>query len=353
MRATCISGAISTGAAPTARRSSSRPPATRPLEINSKRTGAWTNYLKRAEGKYKKSHDTRSFRSIGLDDIQLAIDVLTAIESIDINPAIRSIRNIAYAICTSLAGGNGTKYSGAHVDGEYARIGGEGGLPGYFTAKGAAPEPADPEPGVDPEPTDDPEPGDDPEPANDPEPSVNPAPTSIDGMAVTLSATSLPYNGKAQVPAVKTVGGKALVASTDYDVSYSNAASKNAGTYTLTVTGKGAYAGTATASYKIVQAKNSAKAAKAKVSKSFKAKALKKKAQTVKLPKVKAAFGKAKWAVAKKDKKKVLKLKGGKVVVKKGAKKGAYTIKLKAKVKATKNWTAAKTKTVTVKVKVK
>jgi len=216
--------------------------------------------------------------------------------------------------CTSLVGGNGTKYSESHVTGEYARIDGEGGLPGYFTG---------------------------------------PAVTNINGMVVALSATSLPYNGKAQRPAVKTVGGKALVAGTDYDVSYSNAASKNAGTYTLTVTGKGAYAGTATASYKIVQAKNTAKAAKAKVSKTLKAKKLKKKAQTVKLPKVTTAFGKAKWTVAKKDKKKVLKLKGGKVVVKKGAKKGTYTIKLKAKVKATKNWTAAKTKTVTVKVKVK
>jgi len=231
--------------------------------------------------------------------------------------------------CTSLVGGNGTKYSEAHVDGEYARIDGEGGLPGYFTAKGAAPEPADPEPDMD------------------------PAPTSIDGAAVALSATSLPYNGKAQKPAVKTVGGKALVAGTDYDVTYSNAASKNAGAYTLTVTGKGGYAGTATASYKIVKAKNSAKAAKAKVSKAFKIKALKKKDQKVALPKVKAAFGKAKWTVAKKDKKGVLKLKGNKVIVKKGAKKGTYTIKLKAKVAKTKNWKAASTKAVTVKVKVK
>lgn len=72
------------------------------IEINSKRAGAWTNYLKRAQGKYKKSHDTRSFRSIGLDDTQLAIDVLTSIEDIDINPAIRSIRSITYAICDSL-----------------------------------------------------------------------------------------------------------------------------------------------------------------------------------------------------------------------------------------------------------
>ena len=72
------------------------------IEINSKRSGSWTNYLKRAKGKYKKSHDTRSFRSIGLDNTQLAIDVLTAIEDIDINPAIRSILSISYDICNSL-----------------------------------------------------------------------------------------------------------------------------------------------------------------------------------------------------------------------------------------------------------
>lgn len=72
------------------------------IEIKSKPSGSWTNYLKRAKGKYKKSHDTRSFRSIGLDDTQLAIDVLTAIEDIDINPAIRSILKITYDICDSL-----------------------------------------------------------------------------------------------------------------------------------------------------------------------------------------------------------------------------------------------------------
>jgi len=140
--------------------------------------------------------------------------------------------------CTSLVGGNGTKYRKAHVDDEYARIDGAGGLPGYFTSK--------------------------------------------------------------DIPAA-----------------------------------------------------NSAKVAKTKVTKTLKAKKLKKKAQTIKLPKVKTTFGKAKWTVVQKDKKKALKLKGGKVVVKKGTRKGTYTIKLKAKVKATKNWKAASTKTVTVKVKVK
>lgn len=72
------------------------------IEISSKRGGPWTNYLKRAEGKYKKSHDTRSFRSISLDDTKLAIDVLTSIENIEINGAIRSILNVTFDICDSL-----------------------------------------------------------------------------------------------------------------------------------------------------------------------------------------------------------------------------------------------------------
>lgn len=72
------------------------------LEINPRREGRWTNYLRRGEGKYKKSHDTRSFRSIKLEGNQLAIDVLTAIEDIDINPAIRRIRDIGFSLCYSL-----------------------------------------------------------------------------------------------------------------------------------------------------------------------------------------------------------------------------------------------------------
>ncbi len=72
------------------------------IEISAKQRGPWTNYLKRGEGKYKKSHDTRSFRTISLDDTRLAIDVLTAIEDIDINGAIRSILDASFDICASL-----------------------------------------------------------------------------------------------------------------------------------------------------------------------------------------------------------------------------------------------------------
>lgn len=72
------------------------------IEISSKERGPWTNYLKRNEGKYKKSHDTRSFRSISLDGTKLAIDVLTAIEDIDINGAIKSVLSASFDICDSL-----------------------------------------------------------------------------------------------------------------------------------------------------------------------------------------------------------------------------------------------------------
>ena len=62
--------------------------------------------------------------------------------------------------------------------------------------------------------------------------------------------------------------------------------------------------------------------------------------------------GKVTYKVAKKDKKKVLKLKKNKIVVKKGAKKGTYTIKVKVSAKANKKYNAF-SKTVTIKVKVK
>ncbi|MCH5299492.1 MAG: hypothetical protein J1E96_07005 [Ruminococcus sp.] len=62
--------------------------------------------------------------------------------------------------------------------------------------------------------------------------------------------------------------------------------------------------------------------------------------------------GKVTYTVATKDKKKVLSLKSGKIVVKKGAKKGTYTIKVKVATKATTKYKAF-SKTVTIKVKVK
>ena len=62
----------------------------------------FTSFLKRKEGKYRKSKDTISFRKITLEEGQLAIDVLSTIEGIEIAPIIRIIRSFDYHVCSSL-----------------------------------------------------------------------------------------------------------------------------------------------------------------------------------------------------------------------------------------------------------
>ena len=181
---------------------------------------------------------------------------------------------------------------------------------------------------------------------------INPASIT----AATLVNTKAAYTGKVQKPTVKAVSAGALaLPSSGYTVKYSNANSKNAGTYTVTVTGKGNFVGSKTLTYKITRAANKAKVkvTKRSVTKRFKASALKKKPKYVALPKVTSTFGVAKWKVTAKDKNGVLGLHRGKIKVKAGASKGTYTIKLKAYVAANKNYKAAKTKVVTVSVTIK
>ena len=65
-----------------------------------------------------------------------------------------------------------------------------------------------------------------------------------------LSATSYTYDGNAKTPGVTVKdGSKTLVKGTDYEVKYSN--NINVGTATVTVTGKGNYAGTRSVTFKI------------------------------------------------------------------------------------------------------
>ena len=73
---------------------------------------------------------------------------------------------------------------------------------------------------------------------------------SLTGAMVTLSQTSYDYDGAAKEPAVSAVilNGKVLTSS-DYDVSYAD--NVNAGTATVTVTGKGNYTGTASQTFTI------------------------------------------------------------------------------------------------------
>ena len=79
------------------------------------------------------------------------------------------------------------------------------------------------------------------------------APVSVANAKVELSATTFTYNGKVQKPSIKsvTVNGKKLVSGTDYTVTWQNANPKNAGTYTLTINGKGSYKESKKVTFKI------------------------------------------------------------------------------------------------------
>lgn len=74
---------------------------------------------------------------------------------------------------------------------------------------------------------------------------------SISDAAVTLSGTSLTYNGSEQTKGISTVtvNGRTLTSGTDYTVSGNKGTA--AKTYTMTLTGKGNYTGTKTADFTI------------------------------------------------------------------------------------------------------
>ncbi|EXM40143.1 hypothetical protein RASY3_06655, partial [Ruminococcus albus SY3] len=75
---------------------------------------------------------------------------------------------------------------------------------------------------------------------------------SISNLTMNLSQTSYTYDGTAKKPKVTVKdGSRTLVSGTDYSVSYSN--NTNAGTASVTVTGKGNYTGTASLSFRIVK----------------------------------------------------------------------------------------------------
>ncbi|MEY8460045.1 fibronectin type III domain-containing protein [Eggerthellaceae bacterium 24-137] len=122
---------------------------------------------------------------------------------------------------------------------------------------------------------------------------ATPQQTSISKAGMGVKYTSLAYNGKTQKPSVAVkLNGKTLRNGTDYTVSYKN--NKNVGTATVTVTGKGAYTGTKTATFKIVPKGTSiSKLAKGKKAFTVKWKALSKTA-------LKQATGyQVRWSTAK------------------------------------------------------
>lgn len=81
-------------------------------------------------------------------------------------------------------------------------------------------------------------------------------PVSISEAVVSLEKNSYNYDGKAKTPAVTVqVGNDVLAKDTDYTVSYAN--NTNIGTATVTITGKGNYTGTASATFQIKVKKGS------------------------------------------------------------------------------------------------
>lgn len=81
-------------------------------------------------------------------------------------------------------------------------------------------------------------------------------PKSIVAEDFTLNATEFTYNSSEQKPAVLAAEGSKMVEGTDYTVKYPDK-STDAGSYTITVTGKGNYTDTVELSYKIKQAAGS------------------------------------------------------------------------------------------------
>ena len=162
---------------------------------------------------------------------------------------------------------------------------------------------------------------------------------------------TLTYNGKAQTqqPVVK-VGSKTLKKGTDYTVVTTG--NKNAGKATVTITGKGNYKGTAKTAFTIAKAANPAKVTVAQ--KAVKLADVKKKAQAASPISVAKAQGAVTYAKVASGSSSYLSVNKttGKVTVKKGTKKGTYTIKVKVSVAGNANYKAL-TKTVTAKVQVK
>ncbi len=191
--------------------------------------------------------------------------------------------------------------------------------------------------------------------------TAEPDTVDIGQTIVSLSESSFTYNGKVQKPSIETINGMKLTAGTDYTVKWSDASSKNVGTYTVTVTGMGKYTGISEAAYEIVKAENPlrvkgrTKAIKVRYSK------LRKKSKTFKTARLMTFADKGQGTkkytllrVSRSKYKRYFKVnsKTGKLTVKKGLRKGTYVVKVKVMAAGNSNYNAsAKTVKYTIRVK--
>ena len=151
-----------------------------------------------------------------------------------------------------------------------------------------------------------------------------------------LDDAPLSYTGQPVTPVIRTIGGKTLQEGRDYTIRYTQGdtlieAPIDAGTYTMTITGKGNYAGSTSTEFTIEKADGTLTATGNKVkakSKTVKLKKAKKisaeKAYTIEGAIGELAFSKVK--VSKKAGKFKVNAKSGQIKVKKGLKKGRYKL---------------------------
>ncbi|MFA5670396.1 MAG: ATP-binding protein [Balneolaceae bacterium] len=72
------------------------------LDLRESESTKYTGYLKRGEGKYRKSKTTNAFRNINLSDYQLALDNLSSVDDLDYLEALRVIREFSFKTCSLL-----------------------------------------------------------------------------------------------------------------------------------------------------------------------------------------------------------------------------------------------------------
>ncbi len=72
------------------------------LECHSKPTGIYSVYLDRKVNKYRASHDTRSKRKIYPEDTQLALDVLSALDDVELSSVVRKIKSLSFNLSADI-----------------------------------------------------------------------------------------------------------------------------------------------------------------------------------------------------------------------------------------------------------
>lgn len=72
------------------------------LEMRDTESVKYSKFLKRTEGRYRKSKSTNAFRKIILGDFQLAVDTLSSIDDISFSSVLNSIKHLSFKTCSSL-----------------------------------------------------------------------------------------------------------------------------------------------------------------------------------------------------------------------------------------------------------